>query len=156
MLLTGLQSTETKLQVGMLASGHWLKKEWNNGTTWQTLPAVSRLLCGSITLLVSLLFKPVTTGQHPHMQLVSVLCKPVSSIPTSLSFSQSFYPCFSPFFNRITAIIRSRWSIHGRNTCLNLRENGRHLMTLTPGRTDRQFTFYCLISSYHVRNNLVI
>ena len=31
-------------------------------------------------------FMPVTTGQHPYMQLVSVLCIPVSSIPTSLSF----------------------------------------------------------------------
>ena len=52
----------------------------------------------AITLLVSLLFTPVTTGQHPYMQIVSVLCKPVSSIPTSLSFFKSFYPCFSPFF----------------------------------------------------------
>ena len=51
-----------------------------------------RLLCGSITLLASLLFTPVTSGQHPYMQLVSVLCKPVSSIPTSLSFFKSFYP----------------------------------------------------------------
>ena len=40
----------------------------------------------AVTLLVSLLFKPVTTGQHPYMQLVPVLYIRVSSIPTSLSF----------------------------------------------------------------------
>ena len=34
----------------------------------------------------------------PYMQLVSVLCSPVSSIPTSLSFFKSFCPCFHPFF----------------------------------------------------------
>ena len=33
---------------------------------------------------------PVTTGQHPYMHLVSVLCKLVSSIPTSLSFLKVF------------------------------------------------------------------
>ena len=31
--------------------------------------------------------------QHPYMKLVSVLCLPVSSIPTSLSFFKSFCPC---------------------------------------------------------------
>ena len=29
----------------------------------------------------------------PYIQLVSVLCSPVSSIPTSLSFFKSFCPC---------------------------------------------------------------
>ena len=42
-------------------------------------------------------FMPVTTGQHPYMQLVSVLCKPVSSIPTSLSFLK-FISLFQSFF----------------------------------------------------------
>ena len=32
------------------------------------------------------------------MHLVSVLCIPVSSIPTSLSFLKSFCPCFHSFF----------------------------------------------------------
>ena len=35
-------------------------------------------------------FIPVTTGQHPYMQIVSVLCKPACSIPTSLSFLKVF------------------------------------------------------------------
>ena len=84
---------------------HVLKTKWpssvmephsNFASCWQ------RLLCGSIDhTACSLLFTPVTTGQHLYMQLVSVLYKPVSSIPTSLSF---FYPSFNPF-------IRSRWSM---------------------------------------------
>ena len=42
---------------------------------------------------------------HPYIQLVSVLCIPVSSIPTSLSFLKSFCPCLisnpplSPFMD---------------------------------------------------------
>ena len=69
-----------------------------DGTTQQSLPTASRDCCGSITLLVSLLFKPVTNGQHPYMQLVSVLCVPVhaSSIPTSISLS--FLPLFQSFY----------------------------------------------------------
>ena len=46
-----------KLHVGMLAGGDWHKKQQNkqcDGTTQQSLPA-ERLLCGSITLFVSLL-----------------------------------------------------------------------------------------------------
>ena len=39
-----------------------------------------------------------TSEQHPYMHLVSVLCIPVSSIPTSLSFLKSFCPCFHSFF----------------------------------------------------------
>ena len=33
------------------------------------------------------------------MQLVSVLCLPVSSIPTSLSSFKSFCPCLYPFYD---------------------------------------------------------
>ena len=36
---------------------------------------------------------------HPYMQLVSVLCSQVSSIPTSLSFFLKFLSLFASFFN---------------------------------------------------------
>ena len=67
-MIAGLKSNETKC----------------DGTTQQSLPAAGKDCC--ITLLVSLLFKPVTTEQHPYIQLVSVVYIPASSIPTSLSF----------------------------------------------------------------------
>ena len=46
----------------------------------------------------------------PYMQLVSVLCSPVSSIPTSLSFFKSFCPCFHPFF--ILHIVQAHAQLH--------------------------------------------
>ena len=61
----------------------------------QSLPAASRD-CYVVPshCLFHCFFKPQTTGgQHPYMQLVSVLYKPVSSISTSLSFFKSFFPC---------------------------------------------------------------
>ena len=75
--------------VGMLASGHWLKKQQatHSNLCWQ------RLLCGSITLLVLLLFKPVATGQHPYMQLVWIpdpQSGPGTSSATRLYSSQEF------------------------------------------------------------------
>ena len=67
-----------------------------DGTTQQSLAAVGKDCC--VALLVSLFFMSATTGQHPYMQLVSVLCKPVSSIPTSLSFFLKFLSLFQSFF----------------------------------------------------------
>ena len=53
-----------------------------------------KLLCGFITLLILLLFKPVTAGQHPYMQLISVLC-----VPASITFFfKKFLPLFQSFF----------------------------------------------------------
>ena len=93
MLFTGLQTLK---QAPCRNAGQWslaMKQAvTHSNLCWQ------RLLCGSITLLVSLLFKPVTTDQHPYMQLISVLCKHVSSIPTSLSFFFKFFIlCLSSF-----------------------------------------------------------
>ena len=148
MLVTGLISNESKHSDAISAS------------CWH------RLLGGSITLLISLLFKPVTTDQHPYMRLVSVLYKPVSSIAslhtvhaacfftatcntilTSLSFYKRFYPCFSSFFNWIT-VYQLNYYKH---------EGGRHVrawekMAITPGRTDRQF-IWPNFKLNHVRNN---
>ena len=47
------------------------------------------LMTGSIPCFSAL----HTSEQHPYIHLVSVLCIPVSSIPTSLSFLKSFCPC---------------------------------------------------------------
>ena len=45
MLLTGIQKQWNKLNVGMLDSCHWLKKQQCDGTTQQSLSAASRDCC---------------------------------------------------------------------------------------------------------------
>ena len=56
--------TLNKLHVRMVVSGKWLKEQQRkqcDGIMCTSASDQQRLLCGSITLLVSLLFKPVTT-----------------------------------------------------------------------------------------------
>ena len=73
----------------MLASGQWLKSNETSSvmepySNLCQLPAEIAVWFHHTACFIA--FKPVTTDQHPYMQVVSVLCKPVNSMPTSLSF----------------------------------------------------------------------
>ena len=76
MMLTGMH-------VGMLASGHWLKKQWNkqcDGTIQQSLPATGRDYCGSITLLGHFVLSTCSTHIliHPPPTFNYQLCMATS------------------------------------------------------------------------------
>ena len=114
----------SKLHVGMLASGHWLKKPWSkqcDGATQQSLLAAGR----DCYVVPSHCLFHYFLSQWPLASIptCSLLCKPVTSIPTSLSFLSLFQSW-------------SRWS-------MKLYVGGTHVRTwlkmpvTTTGRTNR-------------------
>ena len=74
----------------------YCQRKWNSNLTYVVHSCRQRLLCGSITLLVLLLFMPVTTGQHPYMHLVPASSIPIYHfllLPLLQSFFQSIVHC---------------------------------------------------------------